>query len=167
MKPDPNPVSSRDALHNLADALGEDVVAAPPERLLAEAAQDHGDAHALAAAFGRVSARAARQSVARRMGARVRAFASSIGLASWKPVMAATAALAVLVVAGDLYWHVRPSDVADKIASASAIRDARSAADRKLTCVSSDSVARRLPARPAPLTRPATSHITRAASATR
>src|SRR5258706_521593 len=32
MEPDPNPVSSRDALHNLADALGEDVVAAPPAR---------------------------------------------------------------------------------------------------------------------------------------
>src|SRR4051812_48856976 len=95
----PDPVSSQDALHNLADALGEDVVATPPERLLAEAAEEHGDAHAFAAAFDRVAAGAARQSVARRMADRVRAFASSIGLASWKPVMAATAALAVLVVA--------------------------------------------------------------------
>ncbi|HEX4557259.1 MAG TPA: M23 family metallopeptidase [Xanthobacteraceae bacterium] len=129
MKPDADPVASRDALHHLADALGEDVVAAPPERLLAEAAEDHGDAHALAAAFDRVSARAARQSVVRRMADHVRTFASSFGLVSWKPVMAATAALAVLVVAGDLYRHVRPSGVADKIASAPAIEDARSAAD--------------------------------------
>jgi murein DD-endopeptidase MepM/ murein hydrolase activator NlpD len=129
MEPDPKPVSSRDALHNLADALGEDVVAAPPKRLLAEAAEDHGDAHALAAAFDRVSARAARQSVARRIGGQIRALASSIGPPSWKPVVAATATLAVLVVAGDLYWHMRPSGVSDKIASASAIQDARSAAD--------------------------------------
>jgi murein DD-endopeptidase MepM/ murein hydrolase activator NlpD len=129
MKPKPNPVPSRDALHHLADALGEDVVAAPPERLLAEAAEDHGDAHAFAAAFDRVAARAARQSVARRIAGRVRAFTSSIGPASWKPVIAATAALAVLVVAGDLCWHMRPSGVSDKVASASAIQNARSAAD--------------------------------------
>jgi murein DD-endopeptidase MepM/ murein hydrolase activator NlpD len=130
MEPDPNPVPSRDALHNLADALGEDVMAAPPERLLAEVAEDHGDDHAFAAAFDRVSARAARQSFARRMVDRVRALAASIaGAASWKPVMAATAALAVLVVAGDLYWHGRPSGVVDKTAPAPAIRDARSVAD--------------------------------------
>ena len=131
MEPDLNPVSSRDALHNLADALGEDVVAAPPERLLAEAAEDDGDAHAFAAAFDRVSARAARQSVARRMAGHVRAFASSFGLASWKPAMAATAALAVLVVAGDLYWHVRPSGISDTVVpatrEASLARDAPAA----------------------------------------
>jgi murein DD-endopeptidase MepM/ murein hydrolase activator NlpD len=124
MEPDPNPVPSRDALHNLADALGEDVMAAPPERLLAEVAEDHGDDHAFAAAFDRVSARAARQSFARRVAGRFHAFASSIpGPLSWKPVMAATAALAVLVVAGDLYWHVRPSGVLDDLALAT--RDTR------------------------------------------
>ena len=130
MKPDPNPVPSRDALHNLADALGEDVVAAPPERLLAEAAEDHGDAHALAAAFDRVSARAARQSVARRMrGPHPRASRRRSG---WRP--------------GSRSWRRRrrsPSwwwraisigmcgraALSDKIASASAIQDARSAAD--------------------------------------
>src|SRR5712671_7657112 len=128
MEPDPNPVPSRDALHNLADALGEDVMAAPPERLLAEVAEDHGDDHAFAAAFDRVSARAARQSFARRMVDRVRALAASIaGAASWKPVMAATAALAVLVVAGDLYWHVRPSGISDTVVPAA--RDASLARD--------------------------------------
>src|SRR3981081_609773 len=130
MDRDPNPFPSRDALHNLADALGEDVMAAPPERLLAEVSEDHGDDHAFAAAFDRVSARAARQSFARRVAGRFHAFASSIpGPLSWKPVMAATAALPVLVGGGDLYWHVRPSGVVDKTAPAPAIRDARSVAD--------------------------------------
>jgi len=119
MDREPDPVASRDALHNLADALGEDVVAMPPERLLAEAAEDHGDTHAFAAAFDRASARAARQSVARRVAGQVRALASSFGSASWKPAMAATATLAVLVAAGNLYWHVRPGGVSDTIAPAS------------------------------------------------
>jgi murein DD-endopeptidase MepM/ murein hydrolase activator NlpD len=123
MERDPDPAASRDALHNLADALGEDVIAAPPERLAAEVAEDHGDGHAFAAAFDRISARAARQSSARRIAGRVRALASSlVGPPSWKPVMAATAALAVLVVAGDLYWHVRPGGVLDT--SAPATREA-------------------------------------------
>src|SRR5258705_4970273 len=93
MEPDLNPVSSRDALHNLADALGEDVVAAPPERLLAEAAEDDGDADAFAAAFDRVSARAARQSVARRMAGHGRAVASAVRVASLEAGMAAAAAI--------------------------------------------------------------------------
>jgi hypothetical protein len=104
MSPDAN------KLQNLADALSEDLVATPAERLLAEAAEETGDERALAAVFDRVSARAAAQSRRRRIAARVRALAASIvPPTSWKPVMAAVAALAVVVVAGDLYVHVRPN----------------------------------------------------------
>jgi hypothetical protein len=49
----------RDALHNLADALAEDMVDAPRQMLVSEAAEDFGDARALAVefddAFGRVT----------------------------------------------------------------------------------------------------------------
>ena len=107
MSPDAN------KLHNLADALSEDLLAVPAEQLLAEAADDHGDEQALAAAFDRVSARATAQSRRRRFAARIRALAASISPpASWKPAMAAVAALAVVVVAGDLYIHVRPDATA-------------------------------------------------------
>jgi hypothetical protein len=41
------------AIDNLADALCDDIAATPPEALLREAAEDHGDARALAAAFDR------------------------------------------------------------------------------------------------------------------
>ena len=43
------------ALHNLADALAESIVAAPGEALLAEDAQERGAAGASAAAFDRIA----------------------------------------------------------------------------------------------------------------
>jgi murein DD-endopeptidase MepM/ murein hydrolase activator NlpD len=115
-------------LHNLADALSEDLLAMPAERLLAEAAEEHDDGPAVAAAFDRISARAAAQSRRRRIADRLRALVASIvPQASWKPAMAAVAALAVVVVAGDLYVHVRPNPRAP--APVAAIRDSLSRAD--------------------------------------
>ena len=98
-----------DPLDHLADALAEDIVDAPAERILAEAAEDHGDDAALAAAFDGIAARAARQARPRRLADRIGALAAMLApKGAWRPAMAAVAGLAVIVVAGDLYWHVRP-----------------------------------------------------------
>jgi len=98
-----------DPLDHLADALSEDILAAPAEQVLAEATEDAGDDRAVAAAFDRVAARAARQSRRRRLAAHIRALAAAlVPQRSWRPVLATIAGLAVIVVAGDLYLHVRP-----------------------------------------------------------
>src|SRR5262245_3149381 len=98
-----------DPLDHLADALSEDILAAPAEQVLAEATEDAGDDRADAAAFDRVAARAARQSRRRRLAAHIRALAAAlVPQRSWRPVLATIAGLAVIVVAGDLYLHVRP-----------------------------------------------------------
>jgi len=98
-----------DPLDHLAAALAEDIVDAPAERILAEAAEDHGDRAALAAAFDRVAARAARQARPRRLADRFGALAAMLApKGSWRPAMAAVAGVVVIVVVGDLYWHVRP-----------------------------------------------------------
>jgi murein DD-endopeptidase MepM/ murein hydrolase activator NlpD len=108
-----------DPLDHLADALAEDILAAPAERVMAEAAEDAGDEHAVAASFDRVAARAARQSRRQRFAERIRALAAVLDpRASWRPAMAAVAGIVVVVVAGDLYLHVRPEE--RKLASAPA-----------------------------------------------
>jgi len=100
---------SPDPLDHLADALSEDIVAAPAGQALAEATEDAGDDRTVAVAFDRVAARAVRQSRRRRLAARIRALAAAlVPQRSWRPVVAAIAGLAVIVVAGDLYLHVRP-----------------------------------------------------------
>ena len=100
---------SPDPLDHLADALSEDIVAAPAGQALAEATEDAGDDRTVAVAFDRVAARAVRQSRRRRLAARIRALAAAlVPQRSWRPVLATIAGLAVIVVAGDLYLHVRP-----------------------------------------------------------
>jgi len=100
------------SLRNLADELSEDILAAPAEALAAEAAEERGDPNALASAFDRIAARATRQARWRRLVARARALASPLApRPSWRHAMAVVAGLAVIVVAGDLYWHMRPDYV--------------------------------------------------------
>jgi murein DD-endopeptidase MepM/ murein hydrolase activator NlpD len=95
-----------DPLQNLADALGEDVVAASPETLAAEVSRERGDGAGFALDFDRIVMRAERQARWRRAGQRLRALVPSATLRSWRPAMAAAAGVAVIVVAGDLYLHV-------------------------------------------------------------
>jgi hypothetical protein len=98
-----------DPLDHLADSLSEDIVAAPAEQLVAEAAEDACDAGAFASAFDRVAARATRQARRRRLAERVRDVVSGVvPRRSWRSALAVTAGLAVIVVAGDLYLHVQP-----------------------------------------------------------
>ncbi len=105
-----NPNANRDALHNLADALSEDVVHAPGETLLAEAAHDHGDERAFVGAFDRIAARAARQSRWRRIKSKVgEVLALTYCGLSVRPLMASAAALFVVVIAGGVYVHERNS----------------------------------------------------------
>src|SRR5262249_5635962 len=78
-----------DHLDHLADALSEDIIAAPAEQLVAEAAEDAGDADVFVAAFDRVAMRATRQARRRQLAQRVRDVVS--GLAprrSWRPALA-------------------------------------------------------------------------------
>jgi murein DD-endopeptidase MepM/ murein hydrolase activator NlpD len=99
---------SPDQLHNLADALGEDVVAASPEVLAAEVAQERGDGAGLALDFDRIVARAERQARWRRVAQRLRALLPAASARSWRPALAAVAGVAVVVVAGDVYLNVWP-----------------------------------------------------------
>jgi murein DD-endopeptidase MepM/ murein hydrolase activator NlpD len=99
-----------DPLQNLADAASEDVVAASPAALAAEAAQERGAGDAFALDFDRILVRAGRQARWRRFAQGVRTFASALAWQrSWRPVLAGTAGLAVVVVAGDLIVHQRTS----------------------------------------------------------
>jgi murein DD-endopeptidase MepM/ murein hydrolase activator NlpD len=114
-----------DPLHNLADALSEDIVAAPADALVHDAAGEPGGADALVGSFDRIAARAAAQSRRRRIVARLRALAHVP--AKWTPVrrqehaqiqksawpapigwtsaMAGVAGIFVMVIAGGLYLH--------------------------------------------------------------
>ena len=113
-----------DHLDHLADALSEDIVAAPAEQLVAEAAEDAGDGAAVAAAFDRVAMRATRQAGRRRLVQRIREVVSGLmPRRSWRPAFAVAAGLAVIVVAGDLYLHVQPQHQLASNPVASAARD--------------------------------------------
>jgi murein DD-endopeptidase MepM/ murein hydrolase activator NlpD len=90
-----------DPLHNLADALSEDIVATPADGLLREAGGDR-----LVASFDRIAARAGAQSRRRRFSERLRvlmpAWPAPIG---WRSAMAGVAGICVMVIAGGLYFH--------------------------------------------------------------
>lgn len=118
-----------DPLHNLADALSEDIVAAPADALVHDTAGEPG-ADALVASFDRIAARAAAQSRRRRIVERLRAlmpaWPAPIG---WTSAMAGVAGLFVMVIAGGLFFHqpgayqpaaAPPPVVADPIATRSA-----------------------------------------------
>src|ERR1700692_1281253 len=110
---------STDHMHNLADALGEDIVATPAAVLLAEVAEARGDRHASARDFDRIVGRAERRTrwrgIAQRLGAMLPSFALR---SSWRPALAAVAGMAVIVAAGDLYLHVQSMGPTTILASA-------------------------------------------------
>jgi hypothetical protein len=119
-----------DPLHNLADALSEDIVATPADALLHEAAGEPGGGAGPVTSFDRIAARAAAQSRRRRIVDRLRAlmpaWSAPIG---WTSAMAGVAGIFVMVIAGGLYFHqpdVRqvasapPPVLADRIAARSA-----------------------------------------------
>jgi murein DD-endopeptidase MepM/ murein hydrolase activator NlpD len=140
-----------DPLDDLTDALAEDILDAPAERLLAEAAEDHGEPAALAAAFDRVAARAARQARPRRLADRIGALAAMLApkgswKRSWRPAMAAVAGVAVIAVVGDFYWHVRPGGALPESAPAPAGASGTLSQDR----IAQDALAAQRPAPPAP-----------------
>ena len=114
-----------DPLQNLADALSEDVAAASPAALAAEAEQERGAGDAFALDFDRIVGRAERQERWRRFAQRLRALAAALATAltwrpSWRPVLATVASLAVIVVAGDLIVHQRVGAPEPHLASTSA-----------------------------------------------
>ena len=122
-----------DPFDHPADALSEDLLAAPAERLVAEAAEDAGDSRAFAAAFDRVAVRAARQADRRQVARRLRTFATAlVSRGSWRPAMASVAAVGVIAVAGDLYLHVS----SQPMVLASAPQVARRCAKRLRQCPS-------------------------------
>jgi murein DD-endopeptidase MepM/ murein hydrolase activator NlpD len=97
-----------DPLHNLADALSEDIVAAPVDALLHEAAGEPGGGDGLVASFDRIAARAAAQSRRRRVVARLRALMQAWSMPiGWTSAMAGVAGVCVMVIAGGLYFHQR------------------------------------------------------------
>jgi len=108
-----------EALHRLAEALSEDILNTPPETLLAEVAEDHGNRRTYATTFNRMLSRTLRQSTvqdildwARRSGAQV-LFNASV----WKPLVASVGILLVGVITGDLYLRSHHDEPLQKIAS--------------------------------------------------
>ena len=121
MSADINPETLRrsEALHRLADALTDDILAAPAQTLLAEVAADHGDDRAFAKAFDRILGRAARQSTWQRSVDWSSEFlAKTLRVASLKPVIAGIGVLLIIVVAGDIFVRLQSSDGGQPIASA-------------------------------------------------
>jgi murein DD-endopeptidase MepM/ murein hydrolase activator NlpD len=95
-----------DPFNNLADALAEDIVAAPAAALMHDASSDPGGAHGFVAAFDRIAARAGAQARRRLIAERLRALLNAVvPPLSWTSAMAAVASLGVVVVAGGIYVH--------------------------------------------------------------
>jgi murein DD-endopeptidase MepM/ murein hydrolase activator NlpD len=139
MSTDINPEALRrsEALHRLADALTDDILAAPAPTLLAEVAADHGDDRAFAKAFDRILGRAARQSTWQRSVDWSSEFlAKTLRVASLKPVIAGIGVLLIIVIAGDIFVRLQSGDRSQTIASAAADKtkmrspDARESRDR-------------------------------------
>jgi len=95
-----------DPLFNLADALSEDIVAAPADDLLHEAESDPGGRAGLIKSFDRIAARAVAQSRRRRIVERLRGMLQvlpvPIGLTS---AMVGVASVCVVGIVGGMYFH--------------------------------------------------------------
>src|ERR1051326_1893854 len=91
---------------NLADALSEDIVAAPADTLVHDAESDPGGQAGLVGSFDRIAARAVAQSRRRRIVARLRtllhAWPVPVGLTS---AMAGVAGIFVLGFVGGIYFQ--------------------------------------------------------------
>ena len=97
---------SPDPLFNLADALSEDVVAAPADAVVHDVESDPGGRAGSVTSFDRISARAAAQSRRRRIVERLRtllhAWPAPIG---WTSVMAGAAGILVMGIVGGMYFR--------------------------------------------------------------
>jgi murein DD-endopeptidase MepM/ murein hydrolase activator NlpD len=115
----PEALRRSEALHRLADALTDDILAAPAQTLLDEVAADHGDDRAFAKAFDRILGRTARQSTWQRSVDWSSEFlAKTLRVASLKPVIAGIGVLLIIVVAGDIFVRLQSGDGGQTIASA-------------------------------------------------
>src|SRR5690349_3144103 len=95
-----------DPLFNLADALSEDIVAAPAETLMQDAASDPAGRARPVASFDRIAARAVAQSRRRRLVERLRTLLHAWPLpATWTSAMAGVAGICVMGIVGGMYFH--------------------------------------------------------------
>jgi murein DD-endopeptidase MepM/ murein hydrolase activator NlpD len=96
-------LSRSEALQRLADALSDDILNTPAEKLISEVAEDHGDGRAFAKTFDRILTRAVRQSLwGRVMDWLMESLARTSGVVAWRPVTVSIGAVLVVVIAGDL-----------------------------------------------------------------
>jgi murein DD-endopeptidase MepM/ murein hydrolase activator NlpD len=123
MRRDIKPAEDRQApdaaWHRLAEALGEDVLVAPSESLLAEALEDHGDRRSLASAFDRVVDRSVVTAKRRRLRMLGAGVLSDLGSAlAWKPVLASIGVVLIALVASDVYIRISENAPNQQVASA-------------------------------------------------
>jgi murein DD-endopeptidase MepM/ murein hydrolase activator NlpD len=124
------PALQTEALDRLTDELSEDVLATSSERLMSEAAEDHGDrlvfARAFDQAFQFATGHSSNQKIAKRVHARVaRAFrVPSVRISPvvrlrrmWKPVAAVAASIAVVVTASGFYLRQQQPAIVQAVAS--------------------------------------------------
>lgn len=105
MSADPNleALHRSEALQRLADALSDDILNTPAEKLIAEVAEDQGDGRAFAKTFDRILTCAVSQSLWRRvMDWLIESLARTSGVVAWRPVLVSIGVVLVVVIAGDL-----------------------------------------------------------------
>ena len=137
----------RDALHNLADALGEDIATMRDADLLSEVDEDHGDQRVLADEFDKIFARARaasqRQSVAATglsaVRTRITAWFEGVfpGWDLTRPMVAVAAVLALLFLLPITIRDYNLSGETEILDSPTQNLEQRLAQDQKL-CESSD-----------------------------
>jgi hypothetical protein len=146
----------RDALHNLADALGEDVAATPGSELLSEVAEDFGNQRVFADEFDKILARtskashrqAAAASISTSVWTKFAAWFENV-IPTWelaKPMVAGAGVLAVLFLLPltlhdyNLSGETEISELPNRGTGETQSLEDRLAQDQKL-CVASDAAA--------------------------
>jgi len=95
-----------DPLFNLADALSEDIVAAPADVLVHDAGSDPDGRAGLVGAFDRIAARAAAQSRRQRIVERLRTLLHGLPApVGWTSAMAGVAGIFVLGIVTGMHFH--------------------------------------------------------------
>src|SRR5262249_43639962 len=95
-----------DPLFNLADALSEDIAAAPAETLMHDAENDPGGRARLVKSFDRIAARAITRSRRRRIVERLRTLLPAWPApVTWTSAMAGVAGIFVMGIVGGMYFH--------------------------------------------------------------
>jgi murein DD-endopeptidase MepM/ murein hydrolase activator NlpD len=116
---DYNVLHRAEALHRLADALSVDIIDTPAERLFSEVAEDLGDRRAMAKEFDHLLGRTVGQPRWQQILEWSREFiATAVSGMAWRPVLASIGTILIVLVAGDLYVHLRPAEPVQQVASA-------------------------------------------------